>query len=167
MKLIIASLVVFSLVIFFLFALFPADISVTRIMAFNQPKGLLHKKISDLRTWKNWNELLIGGPGRDITNSQSDKTDSNYLSIGGVSVERLKSGSDTVVTRWNRGRKSFTAYFVLTEMHNQVALEWTLHFHLRWYPWEKMGGMFYEKQLGPLMDNSLIRLRKELESAPE
>ena len=167
MKLIIASLIVFALIILFLFALFPADISVTRTMAFNQSANRISNKIADLRSWKNWNELIMGGSGNGVSKDQSDKTDSNYLRYGGVTVERIKSCQDTIKTRWRHEKKSFDGNFVLTEMNGQVVLQWTLQFHLKWYPWEKMAAMFYDKQLGPLMENSLIRLRKELESSSE
>jgi hypothetical protein len=165
LRLIIASLVIFSIIILFLFALFPSDISVTRIIRINRPASQVREKIADLREWKNWNELLVNGPSRDVLNSQSDKTGSAYLSIGGVSVELLKAGPDTVVTRWRHGRRSFTGNFNLSEMNGQVVVEWTLHFHLNWYPWEKLASMFYDKELGPLMEQSLVNLRRELESS--
>jgi hypothetical protein len=44
-----------------------------------------------------------------------------------------------------------------------VLLQFTLQFHLHWYPWEKLASMFYDKQLGPLLEQSLQNLRKELE----
>ena len=42
----------------------------------------------------------------------------------------------------------------------QTIVEWTLHFHMQWYPWEKLASMFYDKQLGPLMEKSLIESAK-------
>ena len=41
---------------------------------------------------------------------------------------------------------------MLTKINNQVVVEWTMHFHLHWYPWEKLAGMFYDKELGPQME---------------
>jgi hypothetical protein len=46
----------------------------------------------------------------------------------------------------------------------QTVLQWTLHFHVKWYPWEKLASMFYDKQLGPLMEKSLGNLQKLLET---
>ena len=40
-----------------------------------------------------------------------------------------------------------------------------LKFHVKWYPWEKLASMFYDKQLGPMMEKSLVNLRNELEKA--
>jgi hypothetical protein len=164
LKLIIASLVVLLLVILFLFALFPSEISVSRIIQIKSSMSQVREKIADLREWENWNELLAAHTAGRITKSQPDRIDSNYISLDGDSVELLKAGKDTVTTRWQHGRKSFTGNFILTEMNGMVALEWTLHFHVNWYPWNKLASMFYEKQLGPEMENSLVNLQKELEA---
>ena len=163
MKLIIGSLIIFLLVIVFLFALFPSDISVSRIIQIKNSKEQISKKIADLRSWKTWNELLKYPPAKDITDRYSGRIDSNFIQIGAMSVEILKSGRDTVLTRWQQGNKSFTGNYILNEINGQVILEWTLHFHIKWYPWDKLASMFYEKKLGPLMEKSLINLQKELE----
>jgi hypothetical protein len=161
LKLIIASLIIFSIIILFLFALFPPDISVSRVIQIRSTPQEVRKKIADLREWRTWNEMLINQA--DQTIYQPLQTDSNYISRGVVSIELLKSGQDTVFTQWKNGRKTFTGTYILTKINGQVVLEWTLHFHLNWYPWEKLASMFYDKQLGPLMENSLLKLRNELE----
>lgn len=121
----------------------------------------VQEKIADLRNWKNWNEMLPGPSAQGF--DQSDKTDSEYFSRGAVTIEVLRVAQDTVITQWKDGSRTFTGNYILTEMNGEVVLEWTLHFHLKWYPWEKLASMFYEKQLGPVMENSLLKLRNELE----
>ena len=161
MKLIIASLVVFSLVILFLFALFPADISVSRIVQIRCSPEKLRNKIADLREWKSWNELL--GNALENKINAPVTTDSTEIRKGAFDVLLLKVLPDTVFTRWQYEKKSFRGNFNLTEMKGQVILEWTLHFHVKWYPWDKLSSMFYEKSLGPVMEKSMMNLRKELE----
>ena len=163
MKLIIASLIVFSLVILFLFALFPSDISVSRIVQIKSSKSRVSKKITDLREWKSWNEFLFNTSSQNNISKTQDTIDSSHVKMVNVTVDLLKATPDTVITRWQHDGKSFIGNFIMTEMNNQVVLEWTLHFHLKWYPWEKLASMFYEKQLGPQMEKSLINLQKELE----
>jgi hypothetical protein len=141
LKLIIASIIVFSLVILFLFALFPSDISVSRIVQINKPKAEVRKKIVDLREWNSWNVI------HEVY----------------VQVDLLRVTPDSVYTRWRHEDKSFTGNFILTEMNGQTVLEWTLNFHIKPYPWDKLASMFYEKKLGPLMEESLINLQKQLE----
>jgi hypothetical protein len=165
LKLIIASLIVFSLVILFLFALFPSDISVSRIIQIRNTPERVYKKIADLREWKSWNEFLFE---TYAANSQAGygqgRNDSNYLDRINVQVELLKALPDTVITRFRHSNQSFTGNFIMTEMNGQTILEWTLVFHIKWYPWDKLASMFYEKQLGPVMEKSLLHLQKELET---
>jgi hypothetical protein len=162
LKLVIASLIVFSFVILFLFALFPADLSVSRVIQIRSSAENIQKEIADLREWKAWNEMLPSEVEQG--SSLSDKTEPDYISKGATIIEVLKVSQDTVITRWKDGRRTFTGNFVLTKMNGEVVLEWTLYFHLNWYPWEKLASMFYDKQLGPLMENSLMKLRNKLET---
>jgi hypothetical protein len=163
LKLIIASLIVFSLIILFLFALFPSDISVSRIVQIKSSRTEVSKKITDLREWKNWNKFLFNALARDSMSETRGTIDSGHIGMANVTVDLLEATPDTVITRWQHEGKSFTGNFIFTEMNGQTVLEWTLNFHLKWYPWQKLASMFYEKKLGPLMEESLISLRKELE----
>jgi hypothetical protein len=161
MKLIIASILVFSVVILFLFALFPTDVSVTRRVLIRSSREQVYKKIDDMREWDSWNEFLVAAFDKKIYTLV--KTDSIHIHRESVMVEVVRATPDSVLTYWEHGKKSFTGNFVMTEMNGQVMLEWTLYFHLRWYPWEKLASMFYERQLGPVMEKSLVNLQKELE----
>ncbi len=161
MKLILGSLIIFSLVILFLFALFPSDISISRIVQINSQQETVRKKIADLKEWKTWNEMLLAQFSGINSN---DQFDSVFMKRGNVSVEILSAGQDTILTRWKNGQRSFTGNYILTRMDGQTVLEWSLHFHLNWYPWEKLASMFYDKQLGTMMENSLLKLKNELEA---
>jgi hypothetical protein len=164
LKLIIASGIVFFIIILFLFALFPADISVSRVVQIRSSKSLVRKKIADLREWKNWNSLISGVNSANKI-SEPDVCDSTFITREFVRIDLLKATTDSVITRWRHKNKSFTGNFILTDMNGQVVVQWTLYFHLKWYPWEKLASMFYDKQLGPGMEESLIKLQKELETA--
>jgi hypothetical protein len=161
LKLILGSLIIFSLVILFLFALFPSDISISRIVQINNPQENVRKKIVNLREWKTWNEMLLT---QFSGNNPNDQLDAALMKRGNISVEILSAGQDTILTRWKNGQRSFTGNYILTRMNGQTVLEWSLHFHIKWYPWEKLASMFYDKQLGTMMENSLLKLKNELES---
>jgi hypothetical protein len=160
LKLVAASLVIFSLVILFLFALFPSDISISRLTQINSPQDSVRKKIADLRAWKTWNEMMLSQFSGVNPNY---RLDSAIEKNSNVSIEILSAGNDTILSRWTNGHRSFTGNYILTRMNGQTVVEWTLHFHIRWYPWEKLASMFYDKQLGTMMENSLLKLKNELE----
>jgi hypothetical protein len=165
LKLVVISLIVFSIIILFLFALFPSDISVSRMVQINRPETVVRKKIADLRQWK-WNEFLgIAFAADTVAGHSPGNLDSDYIHQASVSVDLLKATPDTLFTRWQHGNKSFTGNFILKQMNGQTMLQWTLYFHIKWYPWDKLASMFYEKQLGPVMEKSLTNLQQELESS--
>jgi len=162
LKLIIASIVIFSLVILFLFALFPSDITVSRVIQIKSSPDQIHKKIADLREWHEWNDLLLNAFEKKVYTPAL--TDSNHIRRGSTTVELLKSTHDTVVVSWQHEKKYFTGNFIITGENGQSIVQWSLHFHVKWYPWEKLASMFYDKQLGPLMEKSLLNLRNQLET---
>lgn len=166
MKLIIASIIVLFGIVFFLFALFPADMTVSRIIRINAPRDAVAREISDLRTWQQWNQLAWEKTDGPAGNHSGQQTDSVHLENGRLSIYLLKQTADSVITRWqDASGRSFTGKFNIMESGGQVILQWNLEFHLHWYPWEKLASMFYDKQLGPLMEQSLLNLRKSLEPA--
>jgi hypothetical protein len=145
LRLVIGSIVILSLIVLFLFALFPSDISVTRLVLINRPKAEIRKKIADLREWSSWNLFYKNGSDKPIS-YVIGKIDSENIHEVYVDIHLLKATPD-----------------FFSGVAGQTALEWTLKFHLKWYPWEKLASMFYDKQLGPLMEKSLVQLRNELE----
>ncbi|MDP4130316.1 MAG: SRPBCC family protein [Bacteroidota bacterium] len=164
MKLVIGSVIALFGIVFFLFALFPSDMSVSRVVRINAPRDSVLGVLSDLRTWSKWNTLIGGGRLEQRDKVFSLQADSNRLETENLTVLRFKTTTDSVLTRWQSASgRSFTGRYIVTESGGQVILEWSLEFHLRWYPWEKLASMFYDKQLGPLMEQSLLNLRKELE----
>ena len=165
MKLFIGSLLVFSLVILFLFSLFPSDIIVTRVVHINRSREEVIKKIDDLREWKKWNEFIIRADAGGITNPvRFHRSDSAIIDMGNVHIRLVKVFSDTVFTVWSRGDDSFAGNFILVETNGQTILAWDLKFHIKWYPWNKLASMFYDKNLGPQMEKSLMTLKNEMET---
>jgi hypothetical protein len=163
LRLFIASLFIFSFVILFLFALFPSDISVSRVVQIRSSHQRIQNKIADLREWPGWNELYSNGL-KNMENIDAPlHIDSLNIRKSYFEINLLKSVPDTVITLWRQEKRSFEGHYTLTENNGQTVLNWTLHFHIKWYPWEKLASMFYDKQLGPIMEKSLLNLRNEIE----
>jgi len=163
LKLIIGSLLVFSLVILFLFALFPSNITVSRIIQINRSPAEVMGKIDDLREWKSWNELLANGLGNMKKVLAPVKIDSSHIQKGYFMIDLVKVVPDTVTSIWHQEEKSFTGNYFLSGADRQSVVEWRLQYHIQWYPWDKLASMFYDKNLGPGMEKSLMNLKTELE----
>jgi hypothetical protein len=163
LRLVIGSLIVFSLVILFLFALFPSHISISRVISINRPQTEVLDKISDLRTWKSWNEFLIQPGSNNNSAGVTDSAGSDHLRVNGAIIRLARVEKNGITTLWERGDRLFTGRFLLQEKDRQTILVWTFEFDVKWYPWEKLASMFYNKQLGPVMEKSLVNLRDLLE----
>lgn len=163
MRLVIGSIVILSLIILFLFALFPSTVSVTRMVQINSTEDKILTNISDLRTWKSWNEFVNSPAAKNELHSKPDSAWVNYLRVGGNEISVSGVDRDHVLTLWRRGDKNFTGQFIIDAKNGPPIVIWTMNFDVKWYPWEKLASMFYDKQLGPLMEKSLMQLRNELE----
>ena len=165
MRLIIGSLVIFSLVILFLFALFPSEVDVSRVVPINGTREKIQRDIADLRRWGSWNELYREGLKYGEPGNIPLIADSNKIRKGSFEINVVRNVPDTVVTAWRRGERFFEGVYTLSGTGNQVVVYWALHFRVRWYPWEKLASMFYDKQLGPAMEQSLLNLKGQVEGS--
>ena len=120
-------------------------------------------RISDLQTWKSWNELVYSP---DTTSQQSIHPDSiraEYMRVDDNEITLSIASRDRVNLLFTRGDRKFTGQFILDTSNRPLVVILTLNFKVKWYPWEKLASMFYDKQLGPLMEKSLVQLRDEVE----
>jgi hypothetical protein len=124
------------------------------------PKDSLRAALTDLRQWKQWNELM-NNPG--LTNQQY--TENSYTSDR-LKVTREPSVGDTLFTSWHQGKARVLASGFTWQGNDQLVLQWYFDIKLRWYPWEKFGSIIFDKQLGPPMEKSLGNLKKLLEKNP-
>ncbi|HET6999913.1 MAG TPA: hypothetical protein VFI33_01305 [Puia sp.] len=163
MRLAIGSIVILSLIVLFLFALFPSAVSVTRIVQINSSEDKILNMISDLRTWKSWNEFVNSPDSKNIPGTKPDSIWADHLRIGDNEISLLVADPEHVNTLFTHGNQMFTGRFIIDAKNRPAIVIWTLNFKVKWYPWEKLASMFYDKQLGPLMEKSLVQLRNELE----
>ena len=84
------------------------------------------------------------------------------LASKSVRVSMPPGGADSVRCLWSptRGRAFGGGFNILAIDQDtaHVTVEWYFDFYFRWYPWEKLKSMFYDKQLGPVMEKSLVAL---------
>ena len=113
MRLVIGSIVILSLIVLFLFALFPSTVSVTRMVLINSSKEKILNKISDLRTWKSWNEFVNSPDAKNSLLTKPDSSQADYLRVGGNEISISGVDRDHVYTLWTRGDRMFTGQFII------------------------------------------------------
>lgn len=46
---------------------------------------------------------------------------------------------------------------------DSLTLQWYMDFHLKWYPWQKFGSLFYENTYGVMMQQGLDNIKSRVE----
>ena len=134
MRLVIGSIVILSLIVLFLFALFPATVSVTRMVQINSTEEKILNNISDLRTWESWNEFVKSPAAKNELPTKPDSARIDYLQFGGNEISLSGVDREHVYTLWRRGDKIFTGQFMIDAKNGPPIVIWTLNFDVKWYP---------------------------------
>jgi hypothetical protein len=160
-KLALISAVILAILIYLFSLIIPSKIRISRAIDISVSRDSLLPAITDLRQWKQWNEL-VNNP--DLTNRQFNET---VFSSNQLKVVRQAQEGDTLFTEWQQqNARTYTSGFTWTSSNNQLVLQWYFDIKLKWYPWEKFGSIVFDKQLGPPMEKSLANLKKMLEKNP-
>lgn len=165
-KLIVISVIVLFGMLTALSLLFPSHLRVSRAINVAASREKVYGAVNDLRTWDQWNQFIRTIPltGRSFSDPSSGKgaalrSDQLQITIAG-------SSPDSVTLDWRQTRgKRFAGGFNLLQLRSDsLTVQWWFDFHFRWYPWEKMGSLVYDKKLGPIMEESLAGLKQYVEN---
>jgi hypothetical protein len=164
-KLILISIVILCIAVLFVFSLFPSHIRISRVVNIHASKEKIHAAIDDLNTWTKWNEFINQPNINKIVSTPSSGKEA-FVESGGMRVTILSSVEDSIKTMWTqKDKQQFNGGFNIADAEDQnTVVEWYFNFYFKWYPWEKLGSMFYDKQLGPVMEKSLLNLKNYTEN---
>ncbi|HXB44800.1 MAG TPA: hypothetical protein VNV85_12105, partial [Puia sp.] len=84
-----------------------------------------------------------------------------------LSITITDSKPDSVKTYWDQlNAKKFGGGINLYQLRpDSVTVQFYFDFHFNWYPWEKFTSLLYEKQFGPVMEESLTQLKQIVENS--
>lgn len=152
-KLAVISFIVIAGIITVISALIPAKVNIVRSVHLSLSKDSAVQRLSNLNDWKNWN-LYISNPAlTNITTSE------NEIRSNELSVRKTVFRNDSLITSWSQaGGKTFDGGFVFFGDERETIVQWYFTIQVKWYPWEKFGSVIFEKQIGPMMEESLNRL---------
>lgn len=145
LKLVLISAVAFFVLMLAFSLLIPSQVRISRAVDINTNRVRLMPLVSGMEGWARWNPYVRPGNGSALT---------------------VESVTDSLVkANWLAGGKQFkTALAIYDLKSGTLTVQWYVDFQLRWYPWEKFSSILYDKQLGPIMDESLRSLKTLAES---
>ncbi|MEO6914514.1 MAG: hypothetical protein ABI151_01795 [Chitinophagaceae bacterium] len=159
-KLLLISVVVLFLVITGISSLLPSEIRVSRALDISAHPDTVMKALKELSKWNKWNEFVK--PVSDISIS-GDSLLSPQLDV--VIIPR--AGRELGSTWMQPGHPVLASVFSVYQTRGVTTIHWYFTCHFKWYPWEKLGSIVYDKQLGTPMEQSLQNLKKRLEPHAE
>ena len=160
-KLALISLVLLILLVVGMAMLIPAHVRISRAIDVKGSREEIFKKLSDLREWPKWNEFVVDSILKSPVYTEQS------IEAEGLTVRLVKAQGDTVIARWTNHQQELVGGFNLIPSHDQFVIQWYFDFNQRWYPWEKFASIGFDKQYGPLMENSLKLLKNQVEQPVE
>ncbi|HEY4060871.1 MAG TPA: SRPBCC family protein [Puia sp.] len=167
-KLFVLSVIVLFVVLTALSLLFPSHMRVSRGINVAVSRERVYATVSDLQTWGQWNYFIRNTPltGKSISTPSAGK--GAVLRSDQLVITEENSTLEVVSFDWNqlKGRGFKGGFNMLRFRPDSLAIQYWFDFNFRWYPWEKLGIFVYDRQWGPVMQESLDSLKLYLENSP-
>ena len=166
LKLALVSLLILFLLTTAIGLLFPPAAKVTRVKDVAASYDTVYHYLNDVKYWKLW----IYGADSNIITFLSAKTagTGTVAKIGTGEVTLTRATADSIYMMWKSQKGNVqNSVFVLRNntAQNNVTVQWFFEQKINWYPWERFGAMANDKILGPVMEQSLDKLKKVLEKS--
>jgi len=164
LKLAVISFVILFLIVTSIGLLFPSTVRVSRAISISASYDTVYNYLNNVTHWKQWMD------GADSTTIKliSTKTagTGTVIKIGTGNVSIIHNTADSILTEWKseQGNIQTSGFYLVTDsIHKITTVQWYFEQHIGWYPWERFGSMANDKVLGPVMEQSLDKLKKVLE----
>jgi hypothetical protein len=148
--------------------LLPSYQRVSRAINIAATTKKLSGTIGDLRTWAQWNRFTAASGLTHVQISSPSSDSGAFLSSDQLQLTIVHSDPDSIVIHWDQVKgRSFDGGFNILQLHpDSVTVQCWFDVRLRWYPWEKLSSLFYDQQLGPVMEESLNDLKLYVKNSP-
>jgi len=167
-KLFFISIIVLFCVFFAISLMIPSHIRLSRAINIGSTKQKVFNAVNDLKIWDKWNHFTSQSALTNKIFSDSSSGYDAFMKSDQLSILITDSKPDSVKTNWVQPKgKRFDGGFNLYQLRpDSVTVQFYFDFHFKWYPWEKFTSLLYEKQLGPVMEESLTDLKHFAENNP-
>jgi hypothetical protein len=145
-KLALLSIFFLLLLVTIIGLLFPSHVRISKAIDMSHDKIAVRKMITDTSAWKSWHPTFLQG--------------STYLSSAPATY-KLRSNTDSLVEMnvdYGTREVLYGWQFHHYENSERYTLQWWADFELGWYPWERLGSLFFEKTYGAMMEQGLKNL---------
>lgn len=145
--------------------LLPSKISVTKSVGINAPISEVNTYVKDFKKWPEW-FLPMEDSSLQITYDHNDSSVILKDTKGKeIIFEKLPSSTDTLnfALKSKSSADVFYQFILIPQNTENTQIVFNINTYFKWYPWEKIKGMFLDKMTGPMYQKSLFQLEKAVE----
>lgn len=145
--------------------LFPSRLHMSRAINVAASREKIDAAIYDLRQWENWNKFIVATPLTNKAFSTPSSGAGAFLHSDQLTLTVTNAARDSIALNWrlSNGKHFEGGYNVVQNGGDSITIQSWFDFHFRWYPWEKLGILVYDRNFGPVMEESLASLKQYLE----
>jgi predicted PurR-regulated permease PerM len=168
-----AIVFIFSIVIIILIALagllLPSKVTITKSVLINAPSQKIKKQVNDFSNWKNWypafqDSTII------VTNNILKRNTLQSVSLKDnngkqIDLDLVVSSDDTIEVAVGSpsSTKVFYQFLLIPHLSGKTQFTLNVNTYFKWYPWEKIKGIFLDKISGPQYESALNKLKEFVE----
>ncbi len=148
----------------------PGRVVVTRAEPMLGDSLKIYSEVSDLKNWKHWQPVFKEDSAGITFSAVSNEVNSTaaWTSNGKkntlVITEKKYPYVKVALQRENENEVMNIFSLMPVQEQGNMQVQWETITKLKWYPWEKFGGIFIEKMTGPGYEFGLKSLKEYVES---
>ena len=146
--------------------LMPGRVMTSRWVYSASDTAVILDELRDLEGWSRWNLLLEGATDLRVSKPFSARDAGGRIGwkdakgrTNGIAVTQNSANGIVTELRFGDERPIESGFSVERRRPDSVQVVWYIVENLKWYPWEKFYGMMASEMKGPLMQESLHRLK--------
>lgn len=151
----------------------PSSVKVSRGIIIDADSTKVFEQLSDVKNWAQWMPWITADGGALVQLSPATNQSGSYFKWKGLQLK----GSGTI-TLTNISQQLIKLKYELKDMNDseggfritplatnkkQTEVQWFMEYPLKWYPWERFYGIFFNSIMEPAFDKGLESFRSYVE----
>ena len=148
----------------------PSKVMTVKAVVIYAPENKIVAQVADLKNWKNWHPVFKNDTDAIYSNPSSGVNASvQWITANKINKLLITEASPKIIKALliRPGEKNVenTISIVSIQDASGLQVEWRVLTRLKWYPWEKFGGIFIDKITGPGYETALNNLKDYIEQS--
>ena len=129
----------------------PSHIRLAKVITIKPDKDSIFFLLKNKEQWPRWHPSFLNNERVDM--------------LSRIETNVVSEKDSVLEMQWQqKGKKPLNMGWQLYRTSNidSATLQWYMDFNLSWYPWQKIGSLFYENNYGAMMEQGLYNLKQEI-----